>query len=352
MQQMPPKKHSRQERSSAYARGLLWGVSLALLVTGCSKRESPEADGADGTPGQPSGRLWIYHAASLSRPFEALEKAFEAQFPGVDLVRESSSSRMAIRKVTELNRKAGVVASADIALLRELMIPQHAAWGLGFARNRVVIAYTSRSRARNEINADNWYDVLLRDDVRFGYCNPNMAPVGYRTLLTWQLAEQHYAQGLNGRKLAQELIDKCPKKHMRPHCNELIPLLESLSLDYTFQYRSVALQHHLEWLQLPDEVDLGSETLSDTYARARVEIAGPRRDETITRVGKPIIYGITIPKSADNLEAAQAFLALLLSPEGNKMMVENFQEPISPPLCDAPASVPAPLRTFLQEKPQ
>lgn len=327
---------------------LLAGFAL-LLLTGCGKREKTGQAGADAAPEQPSGKLWIFHAASLARPFQSLEKMFEARFPEVDVIRESSSSRMAIRKVTELNRKVGIVASADIALLHDLMVPQHASWALGFARNRVVIAYTSQSRARAEINADNWFDMLLRDDVRFGYCNPNMAPVGYRTLLVWQLARKHYADVLGERDLAAELTAKCPDKHIRPHCNELIPLLESLSLDYTFQYRSVALQHHLEWLKLPDEIDLGDETLAATYAQAKVEVTGQQRNTKTTRVGRPIIYGITIPEDASNRSAAEAFLSLLLSPEGNKTMVDSFQEPISPPLCDQPAAVPAGLRPFLRE---
>jgi len=322
----------------------------AALAAGCSKQPGGQSGGA-GRGGAPkwASRLLVFHAASLSRPLAELEKVFESRSPGVDVVRESSSSRVAIRKVTELNRSADIVASADEALLRELMTPHCAKWVAMFARNRIVIAYTDRSRCRSEINVDNWYDILLREDVNYGYCNPNMAPVGYRTLLSWRLADRHYADKLGGREISAELASNCPARHIRPHCNELIPLLESLALDYTFQYRSVALQHHLEWLKLPDAIDLGNEELAQEYGRVSVDVSGRTRGAVAAKVGKPIIYGITIPEDAPNPDAAQAFLALLFGPEGQQIMKDNFQEPVAPVLCRELAAVPEALRALMQD---
>ena len=324
---------------------------VATALTGCGERRG----GTASTPAGPEAearRLLIFHAASLARPFSEIEKLFEERHPGTDVVRESSSSRMAIRKVTELGRAADLVASADPALLRELAVPAHASWVAVFARNRVVIAYTDRSRFRSEINADTWYDILLRPGVNFGYCNPNMAPVGYRTLLVWQLADRHYADRLGGRLISEELRERCPAKFMRPHCNELIPLLESLSLDYTFQYRSVALQHNLEWVKLPDEIDLGNEALADTYATARVTVSGKTRSETIEMTGKPILYGISPMLGTPNHEGALAFLELLFSPEGGKVLEASFQEAVRPPLTADLNAVPERLRAAVEEMPK
>ena len=333
------------------ARPLLLAMTVLLLAHGCSKREPAAARAGSSAepPNGPTGTVWVFHAASLSLPFAELEERFEERFPGSDVIRESSSSRMAIRKVTELNRRADLVASADDILLRELMVPDHATWVTQFARNRIVIAYTNRSKYRAEINPDNWYDILLRPDVNFGYCNPDMAPVGYRTLLCWQLADLHYAQSLGGRRVSEELLKRCPDKNVRPHCNELIPLLESLSLDYTFQYRSVALQHRLEWLKLPDEIDLGNENLAGTYAKAQAKISGHTRASAITRTGKPIVYGLTIPADAGNTVGAEAFVQLLLSPEGQHVMEVQFQEPIDPPVCHGWSTAPASLKPLLRE---
>ncbi|MEA3400227.1 MAG: tungstate ABC transporter substrate-binding protein WtpA [Armatimonadota bacterium] len=295
------------------------------------------------------GELVIFHAASLARPFEALERTLEEEVEGLDVVRESSSSRVACRKVTELERSADIVASADYLLLRDMLVPEQAEWYIAFARNRVVIAYSDHSKYQTEINADNWYDILLRDDVEYGYAEPDQAPVGYRTLLMWKLADMHYADQLGDRDLFEELKAGAPESNIRPHCNELIPLVQSLGLDYIFQYQSVALQHNLQFLKLPPQIDLSSEKHADLYSQVSVELSGGTRGETMTRTGAPIVYGITIPGDAENPTAAVRFLSLLLSERGQQIMQDNFQEPIAPALTPDPRLLPEELVGLVEE---
>jgi len=338
------------------ARLALLGVPV-LLAWGCGKSASSvDPNGSTGPrPRGIAGKIVIFHAASLARPFSEIEREFEKAHPGVDVVRESSSSRIAIRKVTELQRSADIVATADDYLLRELMFPDSASWCAVFARNRVVIGFTDRSRDAGRITPDNWYDILLRSDVQFGYANPDMAPVGYRTLLCWKLANLYYAGRLGRRDLFTELRAACPAQNIRPHVNELLPPLESLRLDYVFLYRSVAMQHNLKWIKLPDEIDLGNEKLADRYARVSVDIGGKAKGVRLSQGGRPITYGLTIPKDAPNRTGAVAFLAFLFSEKGRKIMEENFQEPISPVPCHGFANTPAALQSQLtavsKEKP-
>jgi molybdate/tungstate transport system substrate-binding protein len=328
---------------------LLTGAILCCGA-GCGQSGSTPGSASEaGDAARTPGKLVIFHAASLARPFEALEKIIEAENPGLDIVRESSSSRLAIRKVTDLGRPADILASADEALLRQQALPEHADWVGLFARNRVVLAFTAKSKHRTEINAQNWYDILLREDVNFGYAEPSMAPVGYRTLLCWKLADIYYRDALGGRSVYRELIDACPRRFIRPHCNELIPLLEALTLDYTFQYRSVALQHHLEWLKLPDEIDLGNEAMGDFYAQVSTEVPGRTRGAPEERVGRPIVYGITIPKNARNRAMAERFLELLFAEKGGQIMEDNFQELIRPVLCKNRDAAPDALRPLMKE---
>lgn len=273
----------------------------------------------------------------------------EEQNPNLDVVRESSSSRIACRKVTELSRKADIVATADYAMLREMLLPDLADWLIAPARNRIVIAYTDRSRYRTEINCDNWYEILLRDGVAYGYADPNQAPVGYRTLLTWKLADLYYADLTGDRSLFDELKAACPESNVRPHCNELIPLVQSMGIDYVFQYESVALQHNLQFVQLPEEIDLSSEKHAELYSQASVTVEGMERGTTTTKVGRPIVYGITIVRDAPNPEAALEFVRILLSADGQRIMAESFQEPIVPALTSDASAIPEQLSEFVQE---
>ena len=67
----------------------------------------------------------------------------------------------------------------------------------------------------------------------------------------------------------------------------------------------------------------------------------------IRMAGRPITYGITIPKNAENRRGAVVFLAFLFSERGRRIMRENFQEPLSPPLPGVGLkNAPATLRGF------
>ena len=76
---------------------------------------------------EPRGTLVMFHAGSLSVPFDEMEKAFEARYPGVDLQREAAGSQNCARKITELNKPCDIMASADYKVIDKLLIPEKAA---------------------------------------------------------------------------------------------------------------------------------------------------------------------------------------------------------------------------------
>jgi molybdate/tungstate transport system substrate-binding protein len=129
------------------------------------------------------GRLTIFYAAGLNASMDEMIKEFKKQYPSKEVIGESSGTLLAIRKITELKKEADILFAADAESIKNMLIPQYADWYLTFYRDRVVLAYTERSKYTNEINAQNWYKILLRKDVRFGYANPDQAPIGYRTLM-------------------------------------------------------------------------------------------------------------------------------------------------------------------------
>ncbi|GAI44042.1 unnamed protein product, partial [marine sediment metagenome] len=154
-------------------------------------------------------------------------------------------------------------------------------------------------------------------------------PCGYRTLMVWQLAEDFYnTPGLYGKLYGAE------GDIVRPKSVDLIALLESGDLDYAFEYSSVAAQHKLNFVDLPPQIDLSSEEFKDYYARAEVKVAGDKPGEFLTKRGKPIVYGVTIPKNFPRQEIAIAWIVFLLSPEGRAIMEANGQPPITPATND------------------
>ncbi len=316
---------------------LLVLVILSLLVA-C--QDEGDASGSADL----EGKLVIFHAGSLTVPLKELTAAFQAQHPGVTFETEASGSNAAARKISELDREADLMMSADYTVIDNLLIPEFADWNVQFARNTMVIAYTDQSKFADEINADNWYEVLTRDGVIYGHSEPDLDPCGYRTLLVWQLAEQHYNQP----RLNARLEAACPPENVRPKSVELIALIESGDMDYAFEYRSVAVQHGMQFVELPDEINLSMVEHKDFYGQAEVEIAGAEPGETMTMVGKPIVYGVTIPKNAPSLDLALAFVKFLLGPEGQAVMEGQGQPPIVPPVAVDRDAVPKALQSIVK----
>ena len=277
---------------------------------------------------EPSGELLIFHAGSLSVPFEIIKSGFEALYPEVNVLCEASGSVVCARKITELDRECDIMASADYRIIDRMLLDEFASWNVIFATNRMVLAYLPESRYSNEINTDNWHKILQKEDVEWGHSDPDMDPCGYRTLLLLQLAEMCY----NEPGLYETLITSRDERNIRPKSVELISLLQSGHLDYAFEYLSVTVQHELEYIDLSDSINLGGPQFADFYELSSIDIAGSEPGQTRTMTGAPIAYGITILDEAPNMEASIAFLEYLFDPCGGLLVLEELgQPPFNPP---------------------
>lgn len=280
---------------------------------------------------EPSGKLIIFHAGSLSVPFAEIEKNFEKMYPKVDVLRESGGSTKMARLVSEVGKPADIMASADYVVINKNLIPKFASWNVRFASNQMVLCYTDKSKFAGEINANNWTDILGRKGVVWGHSDPNLDPCGYRSLMVLQLAEKFYKKP----GLYDALIANRPEKNVRPKSVELISLLQSGHMDYAWEYLSVAVQHGLKYVTLDKHLNLGDYTMTPYYSSARVKVTGKKPGTFIERVGKSITYGITKIDKAPNSEAADAFLAYLFAPDGGlKILKDMGQPPFEPVRTD------------------
>jgi molybdate/tungstate transport system substrate-binding protein len=308
---------------------------VAVMLAAC---------GQSATGTELSGQLQIFNAGSLTAPFEQISEEFNKIHPDVEILAEAAGSATTIRKVTELGKECGVIGSADYLLIPELMFPEYADWYIAFASNQMVIAYTDSSQFANEINGDNWYEILQRDGVTYGRSDPDQDPCGYRTLMVWQLAEKHYS---NAAGLYDSLYGAAGDL-MRPKSVDLIALLQSGDLDYAFEYSSVAQQQNLRYVDLPPEINLSDVDFADFYAQAEVEIAGTNPGETTLMKGSPIVYAVTIPKNFPRHELAIAWVDFLLSDKGMGIMEANFQTPILPAKTNDASKLPEALMKYIK----
>ena len=305
-------------------------VALVVAVSGCGR-----ADVAS------EGPLVVFTAGSLARPMRAALDSFAAA-TGVRYELESAGSLETARKLTELGKIPDVIALADEDVFPKVLIPTHATWFVRFAENRIVLAYTDRSRFAAEIDSTNWWRVLQRPGLEIGRSNPDLDPAGYRTLMVFQLAERLYAQT----GLAAALERSADRRNMRPKEIELVALLESGDLDYAWFYESMARASGVRYVQLPASIDLSNADSAASYAEATVRVIGASAGETVVMRGAPIRYAFSIPLQAEHSALGERFAAYLLSQDGKRVLESQFLATL--PAADAVGTaVPVMVRSAL-----
>lgn len=322
--------------------------------------------------------LSVFGAGSLIAPFDALEAAFEARYPQIDVRAEYHGSIQVIRHATELHEPIDVVATADASLIPMLMTgavdPEtgraYADWYIRFASNRLTLAYQPDSKYAGEISADNWPEVLARPDVKVGIADPRFDAAGYRAFMAVALAQERtqrytYFASLFKNQFTQpvtlfldddlatvtvpEVLETRSGAHvlLRGASIQLVALLESGDLDYAFEYESVIRQHGLKMLRLPDEENLGATEHEADYGRVQVNLDFQRFATVKPKFrGERIGYGITIPANAPHPAEAGQFIAFLLGPEGRAIMEASYHPMFETPLADGYENMPAALQAL------
>lgn len=288
------------------------------LAIGCSK----------------SNEIVVFYASSLSSVLGDAAEAFQREHPRVRVRLEPSGSQVAARKVSELGLRPDIVAVADAGIIGKIMIPRHASWNMVFATNELVLAHKDHSRFTDEVSTQNWPSVLTRPGVRLGRADPDTAPLGYHTLLAWQLAEQSSVYGSAAANLSARLSDQCAKAHVTHDEAELLGLLESRAVDYAFLFRSTAEDHHLKITALPPGENLSRPELAAQYAKASIEVRMKQGEGKVRITGAPITYGLTVPAAAPQPALAREFIAMLIGEKGNRMLRRRGFQPARPANCN------------------
>jgi len=202
--------------------------------------------------------------------------------PAVDanLQVEARGSAEVARLVAEGQKDPDIVSVADVALFDGPMEPD---WYAEFATNSVVLAYnqdTDGGQRIAEAGPDRWYRPLLEGDVALGRTDPDLDPLGYRTLFVLELATEYYGTTENLRKTI-------------PRRGQVYPETQLVSQFETG--RSTRPSRTGAWLS-------SGATTTSSYPRNRPEharVRGPVRVGVLRtsgrdgRHGRPISYGST-----------------------------------------------------------
>jgi len=302
--------------SPRHLRALVCGVALAPMLACGARTETATSE------------LEVFNAAALGPPFHDALEAFRAQQPGVRPAQHNAPSLEVVRMVTELGRVPDILAVADHALLDSLIVPAHADWYALLGTNALVLAYGPKSRFRDEITTDNWWQVLLREGVEVGRSDMRVDPSGYRADMAMQLAERFYQRP----GLTAQLRATIPERNVRRAEADLSAHLETGQLDYGWTYESLARAHGLKYVKLPSAIDQSDPAQEASYREAKVTLPAAQGRPAITLTGAPIVFALTVPREAPHAEQARRFAAFLLSEEGRAVLRKSGFAPLEPPV--------------------
>ncbi|WP_256300628.1 extracellular solute-binding protein [Haloarchaeobius salinus] len=219
----------------------------------------------------------VLAAGSLN---DALENGLRERVAQRVTVEAHGSARVA-RLVAEGQKDPDIVAVADVALFESTLTPP---WYAEFATNSVVLAYDGESpggRRVADAGTDGWWRPLLNDDVSLGRTDPDLDPLGYRTLFALELATDHYDTGTDLRAAIPSPDQLYPE-------TQLVSQFETGAVEAAFTYRSMAVDRGYEFVDLPAAIDLGDPGLAGQYASTSYELPGG----TVVS-GAPISYAAT-----------------------------------------------------------
>ena len=100
----------------------------------------------------------------------------------------------------------------------------------------------------------------------------------------------------------------------------------------------------MAFVDLPEQIDLSRIEYADTYRKVKVQTVDGK-----TKTGKPIVYGITVPKNAENPDMGLEFVKFVIGDAGQNIFADMGQPPIVPP--EGSGDVPEELKALVQLEP-
>ncbi len=262
-----------------------------------------------------AGPLAVFHADSLAGPMRELKRAFEAQHPGVAIDLVPGVSRDLAARIAK-GETCDVFAPSSPAVVEQDLMGQKiagsdrdaATWYVVFSANEMVVITGKGNPLGLRQVAD-----LARPGVRF------VRVTGDKDLATGRTIEfVKRATAQEGKPgLAQTILDRAPVDAAKPTgVPDVVAAVREGRANAGVVYYSaaVAARNEVDAIRFPASVNMS----------------------------EAIRNAATVPGTARNPQDATAFVAFLLSPEGQRILQDTGQPPVVPAIRNG--AVPADLR--------
>jgi len=288
-------------------------IGLGALLVASAALSSCKKSSQDNT-------VSVLYAGSLATAMENGLGAAFSKATGHEYKGEAQGSLGGARMIHDHLRRPDIFMSSDPTVNETVLMGDKnenlVSWFVTMASSQLVLAYNPKSPFAEKFqaaaaNTIPWYEVLQIPGVRFGRGDPRIDPKGYRTLFLFDLAGKHYQKP----EIPRLLGDPLNPAQVLPEI-VLLARVETSQFDAGIFYKHEVVAHHLPFVTFPPEINLGDPKFAKLYAEATYTT--PSGDQV---KGNPIIFTITIPKTASHPAAAEAFVRFMLS---SPKLLEQF----------------------------
>jgi molybdate/tungstate transport system substrate-binding protein len=248
------------------------------------------------------GSLSVLAAGSLALAVgEGVGPAFRRE-TGTEVRSEFHGSAAVLRFVDEGVKRPDVVISADADLLRRTLRPEITDWDVTVAANALCLTAAPESTVAARLRAgEPWYDVLADATGPVARSDPDVDPLGYRTLHAFDLAADYYDEPWIPETLRRKTVVDPQEAH-------LLAGVETGERVAAACYRNMAVERDLPVFELPPELNFADPARAEQYARASYTLP----DGTVVR-GSPVVYAATVPSNAESPATGREFVRFLLT---------------------------------------
>jgi len=270
--------------------GYVWSVFSLLFLSACvgsspAISESVPTEASSGAQVQASGELTVFAAASLTAAFTEAAAQFEAQNPGTKVIFQFAGSDQMAEQILQ-GAPADVFASANTKQMDKVVEGGEIAHDAAeiFAHNRLVVVYPSDNPGNLNSLAD-----LAKPDLKLVLASPSV-PVGAYALTFLEKASA-----------------------LPEYTESYSPTVLANVVSYEDNVKSVFSKVAL------GEADAGIVYTTDVSPESADKVKTLEIPNELNTVAS---YPIAVTKRAAQPELAAAFVAYILSPEGQTILAK------------------------------
>ena len=267
--------------------------------------------------------LDVAYAGSMGSMMEGPVKAAVAKTLGIDMHGRAQGSDALAQLIVGGSIPVDAFVPVTPGPMMTVIKAGKARHAVPIARTEMVIAYSPKSSfATAFANAGKpgampWYQILQQPGLRFGRTDPSTDPQGRNIIFTMQLAQAYYEQPGMAQRILGDTINAAqifaePTVEAR---------LQSGELDAASAYRIQPGPFGLPFIALPDEINLGNQSMHDAYATASLALNGK------TYHPQALVYYAAAIAGAPHADKATAFVQWFSSAQAQAILRTYAYDP-------------------------